>query len=125
MELKKFIPLPIRKFFLKSYAIRMFEDACRKADEAHNADPEGHRYYVLPVKGGNLKVTTADEETRARRNVKTLDYRNVRKPYRLRRQSFYFTESKVCKPKFQPQGMQPFEREESRKKFIEWYFQHH
>ena len=125
MNIISYLPLPVRKLLLKGQAYSMYEKACAEADAAHAADPKGHRYFVLPTKSGDIKVTTADEETRARRNVATPSFRNVRKPYKLRRQSFYFTPSGLCKQKYQPQGMQPFEVEEHRKMFIEWYFRHH
>lgn len=125
MEILKFIPKPLRKLLFRGYAIKMYNDACNRADEAHNNDKEGHRYYVLGTMSGDLKITTADEETRDRKRDKHLLKQSVRKPYVLRKQSFYYTKSNVCKDKYQPQGMLEYEKEVHQDMFIEWYFKHH
>lgn len=115
----------IRRFFYKYYAIQLYNDACRKAEEAHANDPKHRRYFVIGTMSGDLKVTNADEETRDRRRDRHALKKSVRKPYVLRRQSFYYTSSDVCKKKFQPVGMLEFEQDAHCKAFVDWYFKKH
>ena len=107
----------------RKYADAMLDEAIEKANELHQKT--GHRYFVLPTSSGNLKVTDVDNETRDRIRDKRLLKKSVRKPYQLRRESYYFTASKICKNKYQPQGMQDWEIEAMRKMFYRWYFKHH
>lgn len=125
MEIKNLIPRFIKMLIFERHAINLYKDACSRADEAHKTDPEGHRYYVIGTVGGDLKITTADEETRDRKRDKRLLKSSIRKPYVLRKQSFYYTASDVCKDKYQPQGMLDFEKDVHQKMFVEWYFKHH
>lgn len=115
--------MSVRLFFGRKYADAILDEAIEKANKCHEAD--GRRYFVLPTKGGDLKVTNGDYETRERVRDKRLLKKSVRKPYQLRRESYYFTASKVCKAKYQPQGMQDFELDAMRKVFYRWYFRHH
>lgn len=123
MNISRFIPRFIRKFIFKQYAIQIFEDAVRKAEDMHSKD--GHRYFVLPTKSGDLKVTNIDEETRDRTRDKRVLKRSVRLPYQLRRESFYFTASDVAKSKYKKNGMVEWEKEQHKQLFLEWYFRHH
>lgn len=125
MDFKKLIPQSLKRLIFKGYAIKVFNDAVERAEEAHRNDPKGRRYYVFGTANGDLKITTADEETRDRKRDTRLLVPNVRKPYVLRKQSFYYTKSDVCKRKYQPQGMQDWESKVHRDMFIEWYFKHH
>ncbi len=119
------LPRFLRKFLCKYYAIRMYNDACKQAEEAHAADPKHRRYFVIGCANGDLKVTTVDEETRDRRRDHTVLKKSIRKPYVLRKQSFYYTASDVCKHKYKPVGMMDFEADVHRKMFIDWYFKKH
>lgn len=126
MSISKFLhavlPLKARMFLFRKYADKMLDDAISRAEHLHDID--GHRYYVLPTKSGNLKVTNVDIETRdpSRLNDHRLLKRTVRKPYQLRKESFYFTPSKVCKQKYNPDRMLDWELDAIRKKFYDWYF---
>lgn len=123
--LRKILPLSIRKFIYKRYADKMLDDAVALADSKYRED--GHRYYVLPCKNGNLKVTNVDTETRDKSRLadKRLLKRSVRKPYQLRRESFYFTKSDVCKEKYNPDGMLDWELEAGRETYYDWFFSRH
>lgn len=125
MEWRKLIPAPLRKLILKGYAMKMYNDAVEIAERKHREDEKGRRYFVIGTKYGDLKVVNVDEETRMRRNDPHPLTRSIRRPYKLRRQSFYYTASKVCTRKYQPQGMTEWEKEEHLKLFIEWYFRMH
>lgn len=120
--LYKLLPLKARKFLFQKYADHMLDDAISRAEQLHAQD--GHRYFILPTKSGNLKVTNVDIETRdpARLRDRRLLKRSVRMPYQLRRESFYFTASDVCKKKYNPDRMLDWELEAMRKKFYDWYF---
>lgn len=120
--IKSVLPLSVRKYLFTWYADRLFDEAMQKADELARKD--GHRYYVLPTKSGNLKVTNVDIETRdpSRLNDKRLLKRSVRKPYQLRKESFYFTASKYCNKKYNPEGMLQWEVDAMRMKYHDWYF---
>ena len=123
MKLKSFIPRFIRMFISRKYADSMLDEAIEKADELHLKT--GKRYFVLPTVSGDLKVTDVDNETRDRRRDNHILKKSVRKPYQLRRESYYFTASDVCKDRFHPEGMQPWEVEAMRKLFYKFYFKHH
>lgn len=123
MNWRRFIPTSVRLFFGRKYADAILDEAIEIANKCHEED--GRRYFVLPTKSGNLKVTNGDYETRERVRDKRLLKKSVRKPYQLRRESYYFTASRVCKEKYQPQGMQDFELEAMRKVFYRWYFRYH
>lgn len=123
MKIEKFIPRFIRKFIFKKYALKMYDDAVAKANALHELD--GHRYFVLPTMSGDLKVTNGDEETRDRVRDKRVLKRSIRKPYQLRRESFYFTASDVCKRKYQRTAMLDWEIKEHKKMFLRWYFTKH
>ena len=125
MNLKRFIPKAIKMLFFERYAINIYNKACEEAEMLHEQDEKHRRYYVVGTASGDLKVTSADEETRDRKRDKIITHPSVRSPYVLRRQSFYYTASSVCKKKYQPQGMQDFEKEEHKKMFVEWYFKKH
>lgn len=122
---RAFIPLPIRKFLFRRFADKMLQDAIDLAESRYRED--GHRYFVLPTKGGNLKVTNIDTETRdrSRLNDKRLRKRSVRKPYQLRKEAFYFTPSDVCKRKYNPDRMLDWELEAGRDAYYDWYFSRH
>lgn len=119
MKLKRLIPFRVRLFFVKKYADIMLEDAISKSEDLH--DKDGHRYFVLPAVGGNLKVTNIDQETRDRRRDHRLLKKSVLKPYQLRRESFYFTASRFCKDKYNPDKMQNWELEATKKTYYRWY----
>jgi len=123
MKLENFIPRFLKKIIFKKYALSMFEDAIKKANDLYELD--GHRYFVLPTKAGDLKVTNGDEETRDRIRDKRVLKRSVREPYQLRRESFYYTASDVAKRKYQQTAMLDWELEEHKKMYLEWYFKHH
>lgn len=117
------LPLCVRKFIFARYADAILDDAIALANEKHNQD--GHRYYVLPTKSGNLKVTNADTETRdpARLRDKRLLKRSVRKPYQLRKEAFYFTASRYCAKRYVPDAMQDWELKAIREsKYYDWFF---
>lgn len=120
--LYKVLPLKARKYLFQKYADKMLDDAIERAEKLHEKD--GHRYFVLPTKSGDLKVTNIDIETRdkSRLNDKRLLKRGVRSPYQLRRESFYFTASDICKKRYNPDGMLDWELEAIRKKYYDWYF---
>ena len=120
--IRKLLPLAVRKYIYRHYAEKLLQEAIALAEKKHAED--GHRYFILPCKNGKLKVTNADTETRdpSRLNDKRLLKRSVRKPYQLRKESFYFTASKVCKQKFVPDAMQEWELNAMRKKYYDWFF---
>ena len=115
--------MSLRLLISRKYADAMLDEAVEKANAEY--ERTGHRYFVLPTKGGDLKVTNVDYETRDRVRDKRLLKKSVRKPYQLRKESYYFTPSKVCKGKFQKQGMQDWEKEAMRKIYYRWYFKYH
>lgn len=119
------LPLSIRKFIYRKYADKLLYQAIEMARQKYLDD--GHRYYVLPCKNGKLKVTNADTETRdpSRLNDKRLLKKSVRKPYQLRKESFYFTGSRVCKAKFNPEEMLEWELEAMKEKYYNWFFTKH
>lgn len=118
----KFIPTFLRKLLFRGHAIHQYEKAVQMAEDAHAADPNGRRYFVFGTKHGDLKVTTADEEIRDRRRDHRVLKPDIFSPYVLRKQAFYFTPSKLCKKKYNPDRMQDFEKEVHRQQFIDWYF---
>lgn len=123
MNWKKLIPTSLRMLISRKYADAMLDDAINKANEEYKRT--GHRYFVYPMKDGNLKVTNAEYETRDRKRDKRLLKKSTHSPYKLRREAYYFTPSNVCKSKYQPQGMQDWEVDAMRKIYYRWYFQHH
>ena len=123
MNWKRLIPVRLRMLISRKYADMILDEAIEKAEQMHFMT--GKRYYVFPTKGGDLKVTDADTETRDRKRDKRLLKKSVRKPYQLRREAYYFTASEVCKKKYQPQGMEKWEAEAMRKLFYKFWFQHH
>lgn len=123
MNIRRFIPKAIRYLLFRTYADAMLDEAISEAEQMY--EQTGRRHFVLPAKHGNLKVTDIDNETRDRKRDKRLLKRSVRKPWQLRRESYYFTPSDKCKRKFNPDRMQQWEADAMRKKFYEFYFQHH
>lgn len=123
--LRHILPLKVRKFIYKKYAEKMFQEAIDKANKMHQID--GHRYFVLPCKNGNLKVTNVDTETRdkSRLGDKRLLKKSVRKPYQLRKEAFYFTASKYCKKKFNPDAKYDWEVEAGKDAYYDWFFTKH
>lgn len=123
--IRTILPLKAREFIYRQYADHVLQQAIDLAEANYRKD--GHRYYVLPCKNGKLKVTNVDTETRdkSRLNDKRLLKRTVRMPYQLRKESFYFTASDVCKKKYNPSAMLPWELEAGRKNYHDWFFSSH
>lgn len=123
MSIRNFIPKFLRYLLFRKFADAMFDEAISEAEQMF--EQTGKRHFVLPAKHGNLKVTDVDTETRDRRRDHRLLKRSVRKPWQLRRESLYFTPSRKCKKKFNPDRMQQWEVDAMRKQFYKFYFQYH